>query len=1635
MAEDITTKYRLDISDFEKNIKAANQAVRLHNAEFKAATAGMDDWSRSSEGVEAKIRQLNGVLEEQKRKLDTYNEELKEAQNAQRENAQRAEEMRRKYQQAAQQYGANSQEAKTYKNALTEIEKEEDKSAKKADQLRITILNQQAAVGRTERDLRQYSNQLEQLNEDLQETSDEARDAGNSIESMEGGFTVVKGAIAGLLKDGLEALVQGVRELAQEGEDAMDRFQAATGTTNSEMGEFSKEMNDLYKNNYGESIEDIADSMAKVKQQTNETDPSKLKEMTKNAMTLSETFDSDLNETVRGANSLMYQWRMTSEEAFDLIAKGSQEGLNYTDELGDNLSEYAGKFQQAGYSSKEYFQLLKNGTQNGAYNLDKVNDAINEVTTRLADGTIEESLKLYSKNTQNLFKDWQKGGATQKEVIESIVKDIADCKNEQDAMNMAAQAFGTMAEDGNLKFITSLSSVGTTFANVKGTMEQVDAVRYDNAKSQLATLGRTIKTDILQPIAMEVLPGLNNFLNWFVSNIPIILSLLASLGAGFAVFKIGTTIATLTGGVAGFITVLKNLILTVKGLGIVMATTPVGWITAIVGAAAGIAVYTATTKKATSATDKQVAAIEKEIEAHKELSKEIKEHKKNRQDNIKSTEEEGVKADYLYKRLTELLAVQKKDAGQKAQIKSVVDQLNAVMPELNLKYDEEKDKLNQSTEAIKKNIEAQKDLILAKAAQENMESIASDIASKEVEQIKLIKEKEKAYKELKKAEKEFEKAGEKWKESGYGNHSEEQAAYDKAENKVIKLGDAHKKAQEAIKENKRELKELNTEYGNADKYAQKMVNSAQIEQGLAEITEKCRKKSVEIPKAVSDGIRSGQFEIPKTVSGMKNLIQFHDMAKKAKLDGVKIPKNLAQGISSGKISAKQAIKSLEKVTEFDNSDIVKKAKKNGIAIPKSLREGIASGKISVKKAAKNVSEAVDFTQAAKKAGKEGTKAAKKLTKNILEGKMDAKKAGEKLGIAAGEATKKGTAPAEKNGEKTGKGYVKETSGSINKNKGKVKKSAQGAVDGTKEVKTSGLSSIGENIISGIASAITPGGLTAPLGNAIDQAISWAKKKLGIKSPSTVMRDEVGIFISKGLAKGIESGIGEVKTTSEQTAKSAVNAMNEELEIHSPSAVTYKSGVNFTKGFVNGIASMEKNAVRTAQNMVSAVVKEMLKLNNFNFSEVTQSATQVFTKQMESTISFMNEKISYQNEQKINSFDTNISKLEKQKTDAEKKLKSKSKLADKIDDLKDKKKRTKNKKKQKAIQKDIDKYQKKLDQKIKDSNKKYDQLIKNQEKYKDAYQEASSKMLEEFQSAMSEYQSAAEELVMDTMNGISDTYQAKYDALIEKQNNLITKLQSAGELFEVSSAGVMTINDIKAQTNEIKEYSNALKQIKGMVSQELFDQIASYDMEQGKAFMDQLLSMNQQDLKAYDKAYQEKMQISEELAKELYKDDIAGVQKEYENAVNQALKELPKQLEELGKQAMQGFLNGLKTSTSYMSTEIRNLANAMIDNFKKELQIHSPSVRFAKLGEFSGLGYVNGWVEEIGKLKKDMVQAIPMRQIGEAAGYVSKTSNTQNYMNQTKVVNQNFTQNNYSPKALTPLEIYRQTHNALSYAKG
>lgn len=343
------------------------------------------------------------------------------------------------------------------------------------------------------------------------------------------GVTAVAGAIGGMAL----AIKTGVNQ-AMELDDAMAKFQAQTGASSNEMSKFKNIARDVWSNDFGEDISDVADMMGRVKQQMQGISDTDLKDVTEDLLTLRDAFDMDENETLRGAQQLMKQFGITSKEAFDLMATGAQNGLNKSDELGDNISEYAGKFKQAGYSADEYFQLMQNGLDGGAYNLDKVNDAINEVTTRLVDGNIERALDSFDTKTQDVFKAWQEGRKTQKDVVNAIVEDISRTTNQQEKLNKTATAFGTMGEDFNAGFIQSLTTVGDKYKDVEGAMDKVKEIANGGLKNALSGLGRAF-LDSFTPIGELITPILAGIVG-------LIIVAIQGIQQGFA--KVGDVISS-----------------------------------------------------------------------------------------------------------------------------------------------------------------------------------------------------------------------------------------------------------------------------------------------------------------------------------------------------------------------------------------------------------------------------------------------------------------------------------------------------------------------------------------------------------------------------------------------------------------------------------------------------------------------------------------------------------------------------------------------------------------------------------------------------------------------------------------------------------------------------------------------------------------------------------------------------------------------------------------------------------------------------------------------------------------------------------------------------------------------------------
>ena len=448
---------------------------------------------------------------------------------------------------------------------------------------------------------------IQNLINELKEAETQAGDTSEELDNI--GKTLTGGAILEAA-DQLSAVGDKIKEIGEKATDAFTEVQDTTAKASAYFGETGKaaeETAGIIQNVYGEGVGDsmdaVTDAVITVKKNLKDLDETTLTHLTEQAITLDELYGIDMNETLRGVNSLMEQYGLTAQQAMDYIVQGTQNGLDKTNELGDNLSEYAGKFAQAGYSAQEYFQLLQNGLDNGAYNLDKVNDAINEVTTRLVDGTISDSLSQidektgeiiegtggWGKEVEKTFKKWQQGGATQKDVIDAIVADIQNTENQQDKLNKAALAFGTMAEDGNTKFIESLTSVGNTYDDVTGSAENM----FDQTTTESQTFTASMREleqslvplgEAMMKLANEIIPpiaaGLKQAGEYFgkmpepVQNFVVILGVLiatfSALAPAIAAVALAVTalevpllpiiaiIAGVAAAIAGIIAVVKN---------------------------------------------------------------------------------------------------------------------------------------------------------------------------------------------------------------------------------------------------------------------------------------------------------------------------------------------------------------------------------------------------------------------------------------------------------------------------------------------------------------------------------------------------------------------------------------------------------------------------------------------------------------------------------------------------------------------------------------------------------------------------------------------------------------------------------------------------------------------------------------------------------------------------------------------------------------------------------------------------------------------------------------------------------------------------------------------------------------------
>ena len=217
MAETLGVKFDIDITKLEAGLRSANKRIRESESQFKAAAAGMDDWSKSEEGLKARISSLNEITAVQREKV-----------RALKENYQKL------------------------------INEGLDPTSDRAVQLRTQINNEEAALARNEQELKKNTEALEQLGDEAEETGKDIEKTGVSFEKFvslaKGACKVAVAALAAvgagviaLSKKAIEnyadyeQLVGGVETLFGAGGQSLEEYAKSVGkSVDAAKGEYNK---------------------------------------------------------------------------------------------------------------------------------------------------------------------------------------------------------------------------------------------------------------------------------------------------------------------------------------------------------------------------------------------------------------------------------------------------------------------------------------------------------------------------------------------------------------------------------------------------------------------------------------------------------------------------------------------------------------------------------------------------------------------------------------------------------------------------------------------------------------------------------------------------------------------------------------------------------------------------------------------------------------------------------------------------------------------------------------------------------------------------------------------------------------------------------------------------------------------------------------------------------------------------------------------------------------------------------------------------------------------------------------------------------------------------------------------------
>lgn len=407
-----------------------------------------------------------------------------------------------------------------------------------------------------------------------------------------------------------------------------------------------------------------------------------------------------LNETMGiGLSEIAEKFGFAGDSARMDLFKALQDGnitmSQFNDkliEVGTGTGKMAGLAQEMSVGIATSFTNMKNSSVRGLANIIK---AVDELAVAVSGKNIAQNLDTFKGLIDIAFKAAVKS-------IQAMEKPVKVTMSAIKALTPVVKAL-TPAIVGMVAAFATATVIQKVTAMVNSS--KVAYAAYSVAIKLHTAVTNLYTASVKRHAAAEMLYRETSVASNVVMKISSML-----LVAKTAILKVYTTAIGLSTGAISLSTVVTNLATiatTAFGVAIKVLLGPIGWavlaVGALVGAAVGLVKHF---NKASKETEELKKETDELVESTDALTESSRNNASERKKSIKSAVSQRDASKKLAEQLQDLANKENKTTGEKARMKSMVDQLNSSVEGLNLAYDDEADKLNVSNDLLVKRVEA-----------------------------------------------------------------------------------------------------------------------------------------------------------------------------------------------------------------------------------------------------------------------------------------------------------------------------------------------------------------------------------------------------------------------------------------------------------------------------------------------------------------------------------------------------------------------------------------------------------------------------------------------------------------------------------------------------------------------------------------------------------------------------------------------------------------------------------------------------------------------------------------------------------------------------------------------------------------